>query len=63
MNNMKLRAIRKLRVVNHLINNGFNFIECRADYKFPGRYVWMFEVTPEFQKCVDDYYASITTNN
>lgn len=53
---MKVYICRKLRVLNHLLNAGFEYINQQPDIRNPKYNVWLFEETPALRAAVEEYY-------
>lgn len=58
----KYRYVTKIRLLDYLLNRGFEFENKQRDLNNPKRYVWKFSLTPELQQAIEDYYSSIPKN-
>lgn len=56
------RYVTKIRLLDYLLNRGFEFENKQRDLNNPKRYVWKFKLTPELQQAIEDYYSLIPKN-
>lgn len=52
---------RRLRLLGHLQQNGFEPVETIPDAKNPRYRCWLFVSTPALLQAVEDYYNNIPT--
>lgn len=55
---MDFYVCRKLRLLTHLQEDGFQFIKIQKDRKDPNRLVWIFKDSPDLRASVERYYNS-----
>lgn len=55
---MKFYVCKRMRLLNYLMDKGFNFIKTQRDRRNPHYIVWIFKDSPELRECVEEYYNS-----
>lgn len=53
---MKYYVCKKIRLLEYLQDNGFNFIKIQEDRNNPNRLVWIFIKSQKLLDCIEDYY-------
>lgn len=53
----KTYVCRRLRLLTHLLQNGFEPFRTQPDVKNPRMCVWLFVDCPELRDCIEDYYS------
>lgn len=53
----KTYVCRKILLYNHLTAAGFKPFRVAPDKWDPARLVWLYELTPELEAAVNEYYA------
>ena len=56
---MKLYVCKRIRLLNYLLNKGFQFIKTEKDRTNPDYNVWIFIETPELRSEIEEYYSNI----
>ena len=52
-------TVKRMRLLQYLRAQGFEPYETVPDPTNPKYSWWLFENTPEFEKCVENYFASL----
>ena len=58
-NEQKTYVCRRMRVLSHLLQHGFEPFAVSTDFKNPKYKVWLFTETKELRDSVEEYYAGV----
>ena len=58
-NEKKTYVCRRMRVLSHLLQNGFEPFAVSTDFNNPKYKVWLFTETKELRDSVEEYYARV----
>jgi len=53
----KYYRVYSLKIATYLTNRGFTYVRQVPDLKKPNFNNWVFELTPELQAALDEYFA------
>lgn len=57
--NMKFYVCKRIRLLNYLQNNGFNYIKTEQDKNNPNYLVWIFIDSKKLRSTIEEYYNQI----
>ena len=58
-NEKKTYVCRRMRVLSHLLQHGFEPFAVSTDFNNPKYKVWLFTETKELRESVEEYYAGV----